>query len=1558
MRYGVGIPLVWFLLPLVTFAQVKKLDFPDGDSPYHPKRNAPRLTTPEWVGEEGVEAVVILAIDDMRGHTLWENYLRPILNRLKKIDGRAPVSIMACSIDPKLDHLQTWLKEGLSLEVHTIDHPCPLLNRGNFEQAKSTYDRCVDLMNEIPNSRPVAFRTPCCDSQNTVSPRFFAEIFNHTTAKGNYLQIDSSVFQIFTGNDPELPRDLVFDADGRERFRKYQPANRSFVNFIEDYPYPYIINRYCWEFPCMTPSDWQGQNLHGAASPITLRDWKAALDCTVLKKGVFCFVFHPYNWVRAEQMVDFIDYADTKYGKRVKFLTFKEALERLQKNVTGGKSLRELDVPLLWTRRKQQLQAAGLTLPPGARFPDEQGDHGLRFVDLDEDGHDDVIFSNDREFGIYLYSPNDKGWTRKVAAGKAGDAGALPPIARGGKNNGFFVHERALCWQNETTDNIPSLVLRVSFNDLLREVDPGPKDPQAALQSIKVAPGYRVELVAAEPLVQDPVALAFGPDGKLWVVEMSDYPLGVDGRGKPGGRIKYLESTRHDGRFDKATLFADGLPFPTGVLPWRDGILVTAAPNILFIENVNGKAGRREVLFTGFGEWNQQHRVNTLAWGIDNWIYVANGDSGGTIRSVKTGQTLNINGRDLRIRPDTGEMEALTGQTQFGRSRDDWGHWFGGNNANPMWHFVLEDRDLRRNPHVRFPDARHAVSVTPGVTPVYPISRTLPRFNDPHTANHFTSACSPMVYRDRLFDLTGGSASRNEQYTFVCEPVHNLIHREVMTPHGMTFQSHRPPGEERSEFLASSDNWFRPVFLQTGPDGGLWIADMYRAVIEHPEWIPPNWQAKLDLRAGHDRGRIYRVVPIHEPTRTIPRLDRMSTAELVAALDHPNGWQRDMAHMLLLWRADPSCVNLLESLARKANHPVARLHAVSVLAGMGKLPMELLSELCRSPVAELREAAVRFARNHVEESRDLAQVIVALAHDSAPRVRLEVALTLGQIATAEAAEALVHLGTTDDKYLRAAVASSLRASNIEQLLQVASKRRPLPKALFGDLLSTAVGLRRTELIHRMVSALAEPAQKTGFQSDEWEWAAQLCEALDNSAQKVTAETLSALQTLIAAARQQLTDAIEKGTEVPTAAIHLLGRDAKTVARDLELLARLAGPQSNPEVQRIAAETLARIRSSEAIKLLLSIARSVGPVQRSRIFELMLQRDETARLVVLAVKENTISPNEIDVTTRQRLLSHPRASVRNLAREVLGEPTTSARQDVIDRYRESLAIEGNPARGRELFIKNCAACHRLDGLGNEVGPDLAAVVGRPKEYLLTAILDPNRAVESRYVNYTAETKDGRNFAGVLVAETSTSVTLAGVDGKPQTILRSNLESLISTGRSAMPEGLEQDLTPKDMADLFSFLRSRRPTLAPKVFAGNRPELILPEADGSLLLSASKAAIFGPSLVFESHHRNLGYWSHVDDYASWTIRIPQAGRYQLILEYASADNASGDDYAIETEGGTITGKVTSTGHWDNYRTKEVGTLNLPPGEQHVTVRAAGPIRHGALMDLKNIRLKPIK
>lgn len=282
-----------------------------------------------------------------------------------------------------------------------------------------------------------------------------------------------------------------------------------------------------------------------------------------------------------------------------------------------------------------------------------------------------------------------------------------------------------------------------------------PLSPAEALQSIHVPQGFRVELVAAEPDVIDPVAFDWDSSGRLWVVEMADYPLGIDGKGKPGGRIRVLEDTDGDGRYDRSRLYADGLNFPTGILTWRDGVLVTAAPHIWLLRDTDGdgRADSREILFEGFNEGNQQLRVNGLRWGLDGWVYCANGGHhaghgvGTQVRSHRNGRMYAIGSRDFRFRPDTGELELESGPSQFGRNRDAWGNWFGTQNAKPLWHYVIADRYLARNPYVPAPQPiQHILS--PNSPVVFPASSPEKRYHNFDQSGRFTSACSGMIYGD------------------------------------------------------------------------------------------------------------------------------------------------------------------------------------------------------------------------------------------------------------------------------------------------------------------------------------------------------------------------------------------------------------------------------------------------------------------------------------------------------------------------------------------------------------------------------------------------------------------------------------------------------------------------------------------------------------------------------------------------------------------------------------------------------------------------------------------
>jgi putative membrane-bound dehydrogenase-like protein len=1694
-RWLFGLGLAFLFSATAHGGDGNRLTYLDESDPYYPSRTFPRLSTPQWVGEDGVEAVVVLAIDDMRDPERYEKYLRPILQRLKRIDGRAPVSIMTNQVDPYAARLQSFLKEGLSLETHTIDHPCPFFKGGDFAKARATYERCVDLMNEVPGSRPVAFRMPCCDSLNTPSPRFYAEMFNRKTAKGNFLSIDSSVFNVLTSNDPDLPRELVVDEDGQDRFRKYLPKDRTFVNTIENYPYPYVLGRLCWEFPCVMPSDWVAQHRHQPCNPVTVRDWKAALDAAVIKRGVFCMVFHPYNWIRNEQVVDFIDYAATKYGKKVKFLTFREAQERLNEHLLGGQTLRAADggdngVRLLdidndgyldvvvgnekvrqtrrwspktrtwitsdfpdslvgaeahfgivhpeggpslivrngsaagtwswsadlnkwvkdaglldglpaavkgkdgglrlrdidgdgrcelivsndkeqaisaWSEQKNRWVKLPFTLPGGASIVNAAGkDNGLRFVDIDADGHDDVLFSNEERFSLHLFASMKDGWSRRVLSGKRGDPGDLPAIALKGTDNGAWFHSRHLWVNNERTEQLKDNVDRRSFNELLANVTPQAKTPRASLRSIRTRPGFQVELVASEPLVQSPIAFAWGPDGKFWVVEMGDYPLGLENKGKPGGRIKYLEDTDGDGCYDKATVFLDGLSYPTSVLPWRRGVLVTCAPEIFYAEDTQGtgKADLRVPLYTGFAQGNPQHRVNSLIWGLDNWIYCANGDSGGRIKSAKTSASIDLRGRDLRIRPDDGRLDAQAGQTQYGRCRNDWGDWFGCNNSNPMYQYVLADHYIRRNPHLAAPDSRLSVSLTPGAAPVFPISRTLPRFNDPHAFNHFTSACSVIVYRDELF---GPAFSHS---TFVSEPVHNLIHREILSAKGVTFTSRRAPDEQDCEFLASSDNWFRPTSIQTGPDGALWVADMYRAVIEHPEWIPVDWQKRIDLRAGADKGRIYRVYPVGAKLREIPRLDRLDTAGLVAALDSPNGWQRDTAQQMLLWRKDAAAVPLLEKMTTDCQRPLGRLHALCTLDGMNALTPALLQRSLGDAHPGVRRHAVRLCEGRLAKAPELGEALLKCVHDDDPHVRMQLAYTLGEWDDARAGEALGQLVLLDagDRYLMAAVMSSVNRKNLDRVLLAVMKDRaksPPPASLLENLLRLANALGDTKALAALLKTVGTP-EKNRYAPWQFTTLAGLLDALDerntplSQMRKGSGEELQAalekVSGLFAAARSVMAD--EQAAQADKLrAIRLLGRGLNHQQEDMTALAELLVPQTAEELQAAAVAELGRLRSPRVPELLLRGWKGFVPAQRRQILGVLFSRDKWLSAVLDAMESKTIAPSEIDAVLRQRLLAHRSAEVRRRATKLFADSINKDRQKVIDAYQSVLSLNGDAKRGAEIFRKNCSACHQLGGIGNAVGPDLASLGDKSPPALLIAILDPNRAVEARYVGYTATTKAGRTFTGVLAAETGNSITLVGSDGKQNVILRSDLDELSSSGKSAMPEGLEQEIQPQDLADLIAHVRAQGPQPKRKEFVGNKPELVRPATDGSLLLTAANCEIYGPTVVLEKQYGNLGYWTSADDRAVWTVEVTKPGRYAVWLDWACPPDTAGKKFLLQAGVNQMTGGVESTGSWDAYRRAKVGEIVLAAGRQQVTFRSAGRIFQ-PLIDLKSVKLMPVK
>lgn len=951
-----------------------------------------------------------------------------------------------------------------------------------------------------------------------------------------------------------------------------------------------------------------------------------------------------------------------------------------------------------------------------------------------------------------------------------------------------------------------------------READVPPSlSPEQALAAFRLRPGFRIELMAAEPLLGDPIAFDWSADGRLWVLEMGDYPLGTDASGKPGGVVKSLDDADGDGRFDRSTIFLDGLPFPTGLMPWRNGLLIACAPDILYAEDADGdgRADRREVLFTGFRPGNQQHRLNGFELGLDGWVYGANGDSGGRVQSPRTGKVVDIPRHDFRFDPDSGAFEAEVGTTQYGRHRDDYGTWFGNNNPTWAWQFVLEASDLARNPRFGPLDVRKTLEP---VTNLFPASRTLPRFNDLHTANHVTSANSPTPYRDVLF------GAGFEHALFVSEPVHNLVHAMRLEPDGATWTGRRLPGEEASEFLASTDHWFRPTMLRTGPDGALWIADMYRAVIEHPEWIPDDWEARLDLRAGHDQGRIYRVYPEGQLPRPVARLDRLDTKGLVAALASPSGWVRDTAQRLLLHRRDPEAAPLLAEAVR-AGHPAAaagsglplkgRLQALWTLRSLGLIEADTATSLLASDDPLVAASAIRCIGGSLDRSTALGEAVLARADDPDPRVRLAVALALGTWADPRAGRALAAILGRDreDPWLRAAVLSSAapHAGQLLGHLAAAGTLAHLPDPYVRSLFATAgVQASGSRTVASLLPSILEPA--TGGRYASWQFAA-LAALLDQPDDAGGKKAIVLAEPGLRERFDRLCDAAGQVAVAPGAAesdrlsaLGLLGRRPTHVAEDRARLASLLDPKTPGSIQLGAVAALARSRDDQVARVLVAPWRTATPGLRTAILDTLLSRPSWTAELLSCLEDGCVPPSEIGAAYRRRLLALDATDLKRRAEAVLSAPSAS-RKEVLDRYRPTLATAGDPQAGAAVYRKLCASCHRFDGQGVEVGPGLATITDRSPEALLAAILDPNQAFEAKYASYTVATRDGRVLEGLISAESGSGLSLRKQEGKEDALLRDEIEEIAASGRSLMPEGLENDLSPRDLADLIAYLRTK-------------------------------------------------------------------------------------------------------------------------------------------------------
>jgi putative membrane-bound dehydrogenase-like protein len=949
------------------------------------------------------------------------------------------------------------------------------------------------------------------------------------------------------------------------------------------------------------------------------------------------------------------------------------------------------------------------------------------------------------------------------------------------------------------------LALLADYGAFAAEVD---------LSLFKTHPDVEISLVAQEPNVVSPVALTFDEEGRLFVVEMRDYPYGFGPKHKPGGTIRLLEDLDGDGKFEKSTIFAEGLSFPTSIAPWKGGVLVSAPPSIAYLKDTNGdgKADLRLNLFEGFVLGVTDSNMSGLRWGLDNRVHGDNGGNGGDVRSLKKPTLLvKLGEADYSFDPESGDF-ARTYQTGggFGLIFDNWSRSFTPHNVNHMQLRVMPLRYLERNPYLPPREVTVSVSDHGEMSVIYPISTPETRPNHPEQAGHFSSS-GAMGY-------IGFPGFKGDLYEslLVADVVGNIVHRDVLEPNGPIFTAKRSPAEQTSEFIASRERTFRPTAMELGPDGAIYIADMQRDVIEHPDYIPQKLRDKIDLRAGENRGRIYRVTPKGGLPPVKVNLRKLSTYQLTRALGHTNQWMRTHAQRLLVEQRDGFAVNLLEG-QLKSLDALTRLHSLWALQGMGALTVDAMATAVHDEQPAIREAAILLIERWPTNVASLWETVAQATKDGNARVRFQAGLSLGALYDTKMNAPLAELYVKDQQYpfTRLAVLSSLRSGAIEVLRQLQERLEPDALRELADLAgSEASHKKRLEDLAPVLAKVTTPlleGLETGVRrsSGVAEKNSKLVEALGPLTEPAAVQLARTLSLPLSEAQQA---ALQKSAAV--LADHSQPLNARVDAAQLlafadnpkALLEAIEGAQP-AEVQAAAIQSLRAFNDPAVARGLLERWRELTPPARGPVLNLLLQRAAFHDPLLTAIESGKVTLGELnlDLEQRRRLLRRGSPEIRARAAKFIGDEEYSNRKTIVEDWMAKLPASGDAKLGQPIFEKVCAQCHRVGNIGNQVGPDLSSVAHRSVEDLLSNILDPNMAINPAYIAYNAELQNGDSETGILSAQTANAVTLLQAGGKKVTLERARLKKLQSSGASLMPEGLEAALTPADLRNLIAFVQ---------------------------------------------------------------------------------------------------------------------------------------------------------
>ena len=975
-----------------------------------------------------------------------------------------------------------------------------------------------------------------------------------------------------------------------------------------------------------------------------------------------------------------------------------------------------------------------------------------------------------------------------------------------------------------------------------------PYEPVEALATLEVAEGFRVETFAAEPLIADPVDIMVDEYGRLYVVEMPGYPLDTGGT----GRVMRLMDTDGDAYPDTSIVFADGFTLPTGIMRWKDGVLVTDAPDVVYLEDRDGdgKADHREVVLTGFALSNPQHNFNNPLYGVDNGIYLANngpiyttthadrfGDFGSGVhfpdRPEGPALARNANGRNVRFRPDTGQLEELSGASQFGHAFDPWGRHFLVSNAHHHYHEVIAARYLRRNPGLPVREAVAYSSDHGNAAEVFPVTIG-PEHQLLTDRGVFTSAAGLTYY-------TGGAFPEPfDRVTFVTESVHNLVHADVVEDAGAAFTAKRL--YEGKEFLASTDSWFRPVNMYVGPDGALYVVDYYRKIVEHPEWMDEEAISSGQLYEGNDRGRIYRISAQGAPKADwLDAVDMagMSDGDLAGLLGHGNGWWRLHAQRLLVDRQAIGVGSVLTRMVREDEGALGRLHALWTLQGLGLLKADVLRAALSDVHPGVRAQAVRLTEilDETYGSALFENDLIAMVDDADPKVRFQLLLTLGDLSTDRAAIARDRLLERDlsDPWVQMASLTAGVTPNVETIVRAVQA--------FGDRVEGCSYVRRVAALTGVTGSEADIRGAIRFAlASKGNGCPEVLEGLADGLARRTGRRSGGgapgvdSEGLLHTFYQEIDPEIRRGllallrhaapfdTE-PAQAVALAASGAEPTVRRTDMLALVemggAGEvvpalrdlitrsSSEAKVQEAAVRVLGRVPGDDVGRFLLDAYPRLSAGARGEALNALLRSESRMHLLLDAVEREDISRLALGWNRRVRLMRDTEGAVKARARGLL-RVSDASRVDVMRTYEAALDLPGDAGRGQAVYFSACARCHGValsEDAGPNVlfGPDLGTIRHWPSRALLEAILVPERTIADGYELWRLERRGDAPVTGVLRAETPSSVTLVTEEGREEVVLRTEIEMLRRIDASPMPVGLEEDIDIQEMADLLAFLR---------------------------------------------------------------------------------------------------------------------------------------------------------